>query len=111
MVNDPVAGVLRDGYRRNREDPGIPERRCWKNEQLVLVRGMGVGGRDEFRLDMVGVSVAIYNQPAHVVMIIDPMAYVTVVAVVVWVIRMDYMGRSYSTGFFIVAKRFKPNLW
>ena len=43
-----------------------------------------------------GISVAIYNQPAHAVMIIDPMTYVTVVpvlvAVMVWVIRVLIIG-------------------
>jgi len=40
--------------------------------------------------------VAIYSQPAHAVMIIDPMTYVTVVpvlvAVMVWVIRVLIIG-------------------
>lgn len=43
-----------------------------------------------------GISVAIYNQPANAVMIIDPMTYVKVVpvivAVMVWVIRVLIIG-------------------
>jgi hypothetical protein len=56
----------------------------------VLAAAMNAG------LTWWGVSVAIYNQPAHAVMIIDPMTYVTVVpvfvAVMVWVIRVLIIG-------------------
>jgi hypothetical protein len=61
-----------------------------------------------------GISVAIYNQPAYAVMIIDRMAYVTVVpflvVVMVWVIRNGLPVMIILNRFFIVAKRFKPNL-
>ena len=56
----------------------------------VLAAAMNAG------LTWWGISVAIYNQPAHAVMIIDPMTYVTVVpvlvAVMVWVIRVLIIG-------------------
>ena len=56
----------------------------------VLAAAMNAG------LTWWGISVAIYNQPAHAVMIIDPMRYVTVVpvlvAVMVWVIRVLIIG-------------------
>jgi hypothetical protein len=54
-----------------------------------------------------GISVAIYNQPAHAVMIIDPMTYVTVVpvlvAVIIWVIRVLIIG-TLVTSFDLVLK-------
>jgi len=43
-----------------------------------------------------GISVAIYNQPVHDVLLVDPMTYVTLVpvlvAVMVWVIRVLIVG-------------------
>ena len=54
-----------------------------------------------------GISVAIYNQPARAVMIIDPMTYVTavpvLVAVMVWVIRVLIIG-TLVTSFNLVLK-------
>ena len=48
-----------------------------------------------------GISVVIYNQPAHAVMIIDPMTYVTVIpvmgAVMVWVMRVLIIGLLVSS--------------
>ncbi|MDO9546640.1 MAG: hypothetical protein Q7J07_07820 [Pelolinea sp.] len=48
-----------------------------------------------------GISVVIYNQPAHAVMIVDPMTYVTVIpvigAVMVWVIRVLIIGSLVSS--------------
>ncbi|MCD6355677.1 MAG: hypothetical protein J7L66_00200 [Anaerolineaceae bacterium] len=56
----------------------------------VLAAAMNAG------LTWWGISVAIYNQPAHEVMILDPMTYVTLipvlVAVMVWVIRVLIVG-------------------
>lgn len=48
-----------------------------------------------------GISVVIYNQPAHAVMIVDPMTYVTVIpvmgAVMVWAIRVLIIGLLVSS--------------
>ena len=48
-----------------------------------------------------GISVVIYNQPVHAVMIVDPMTYVTFVpvlcAVMVWVIRVLIIGSLVSS--------------
>jgi len=61
----------------------------------VLAAGMNAG------LTWWGISVAIYNQPAHDVLLIDPMTYVTlvpvVVAVMVWVIRVLIIGSLVSS--------------
>lgn len=67
----------------------------------VLAAAMNAG------LTWWGISVAIYNQPAHAVMIIDPMTYVTVVpvlvAVMVWVIRVLIIG-TLVTSFSLVLE-------
>ena len=67
----------------------------------VLTAAMNAG------LTWWGISVAIYNQPAHAVMIIDPMTYVTVVpvlvAVMVWIIRVLIIG-TLVTSFDLVLK-------
>ncbi len=56
----------------------------------VLAAAMNAG------LTWWGISVAIYNQPAHDVLLVDPMTYVTLVpvlvAVMVWVIRVLIVG-------------------
>jgi hypothetical protein len=56
----------------------------------VLAAAMNAG------LTWWGISVAIYNQPAHDVLLVDPMTYVTLVpvlvAVMVWVIRVLIIG-------------------
>ncbi len=56
----------------------------------VLAAAMNAG------LTWWGISVAIYNQPAHDVLLVDPMTYVTIlpvlVAVMVWVIRVLIVG-------------------
>jgi len=56
----------------------------------VLAAAMNAG------LTWWGISVAIYNQPAHDVLLVDPMTYVTLVpvlvAVLVWVIRVLIVG-------------------
>ncbi len=70
----------------------------------VLAAAMNAG------LTWWGISVTIYNQPAHAVMIIDPMTYVTVVpvivAVMVWVIRVLIIG-TLVTSFDLVLKENK----
>ena len=67
----------------------------------VLTAAMNAG------LTWWGISVAIYNQPAHTIMIIDPMTYVTVVpvlvAVMVWMIRILIIG-TLVTSFDLVLK-------
>ncbi len=67
----------------------------------VLAAAMNAG------LTWWGISVAIYNQPAHAVMIMDPMTYVTVipvlVAVMVWMIRVLIIG-TLVTSFDLVLK-------
>jgi len=56
----------------------------------VLAAAMNAG------LTWWGISVAIYNQPAHDVLLVDPIAYVTIVpvlvAVMVWVMRVLIVG-------------------
>ena len=56
----------------------------------VLAAAMNAG------LTWWGISVAIYNQPVHDVVLVDPMTYVTLVpvlvAVMVWVIRVLIVG-------------------
>jgi len=56
----------------------------------VLAAAMNAG------LTWWGISVAIYNQPAHDVLLVNPMTYVTLVpvlvAVMVWVIRVLIVG-------------------
>ena len=56
----------------------------------VLAAAMNAG------LTWWGISVAIYNQPAHDVLLVDPMTYVTLVpvlvAVMVWIIRVLIVG-------------------
>lgn len=61
----------------------------------VLAAAMNAG------LTWWGISTAIYNQPAHDVLLIDPMTYVTLVpvlvAVMVWVIRVLIIGSLVSS--------------
>ena len=61
----------------------------------VLAAAMNTG------LTWWGISVVIYNQPAHAVMIVDPMTYVTLVpvigAVIVWVMRVLMIGSLVSS--------------
>ena len=61
-----------------------------------LLGAWAVAGAMNAGLTWWGISVAVYNQPAHDVLLVDPMTYVTlvpvIVAVLVWVIRVLIIG-------------------
>jgi len=61
----------------------------------VLAAAMNAG------LTWWGISIAIYNQPVHDVLLVDPMTYATlvpvIVAVMVWVIRVLIIGSLVSS--------------
>lgn len=88
-----IAGIARILTSQNEE--GKEKSSWYLLGAWVLAAAMNTG------LTWWGISVVIYNQPAHAVMIVDPMTYVTVVpvigAVMVWVMRVLIIGSLVSS--------------
>lgn len=73
-----------------------PDAEAGRRSGWFLLGAWAVAGAMNAGLTWWGISVAVYNQPAHDVLLVDPMTYVTLVpvlvAVMVWVIRVLIIG-------------------
>ena len=96
-----ISGILRDGCGWNCQDPDLAKR-GWERKKRLVPAGVWVlAAAMNTGLTWWGISVVIYNQLVHSLMIVDPMTYMTDIPIVgaikVWVIRVLIIGSLVSS--------------